>query len=225
MGAIISPGQFVRKQGDTMTGQLRLLGTGVGAGLLLESIGGNTCYLASSSSVDNILMVMETETMLAAAKVQADDLLQNITGRPSFFSPSGRLHRTGTQSDIAQSTLTKVLLATISTGFTDAIEDTGNNRILPGVAGYYMVFGSVHWINTADAKTYTSMIYLNGANIRQNLEHTGTADSIVTRVSGLVKLTNTDYLELWAYTNDGGLPDIQAGSVDTFLSLHRVRAA
>ena len=224
MGAIISPPtNYVKTAGDTMTGQLRMLGTGAGKGVLLESAGGKQTFLGPSSSKDHVLIIGNE-----ARTVYGEVFVNKIVPYPGVLDvhakPSGGLYLDGAQLNIVNTTWTKVLLNTVKSGFVDGVEDTGASKITPSIAGMYLIHGLVFWTTVADNKQYSVAIRVDNIEKHSVALVGGSGQSLSIPIVCMVPLTNTHYVELWVYHNDGSSnPDITGSAVLVFLEVHRLR--
>lgn len=97
---------------------------------------------------------------------------------------------------------------------------SGNNRIIPNVAGYYQVSFSIGTSGTTNIVAIIACAYKNGAAEVYGVQNAQPATGFATAIgSGLVYMNGTtDYLELYAYIS-GGTPSVGAGPIMTFLSM------
>lgn len=139
--------------------------------------------------------------------------------------PSGKLYLGTNQVDLVSEAWTKVLLDTISSGFADAIEDTVNHRITPGVAGYYRIKGQVCFLNTVADKDYQAELKLDGSiNQAIDIDHASLGKTIMVACSTLVYLSASSYVELWAMQASGvNTVDLSGLEHLTFLTVQRAR--
>lgn len=145
--------------------------------------------------------------------------------------PSGRLYLNSNQSNINSGVPTKVLLDTIDPYFTDAIEDVPNNKIPPGVAGFYIFTAAVCWESILDQKRYDLAVILNPGAVGVGLHEfcnsgtgLGTAGHNFNKITDVIYLTALQSLELQVNHTDGtNNPAIIAGRWRSFLTVQRVR--
>lgn len=144
---------------------------------------------------------------------------------PDVLRPSGKLYLAIGQLNLVDGVHTLVALDGIGIGFTDGIEDTVNHRITPGYAGFYIVLGMVTFDNVVAAKNYVAGIKISGGVWEcLNIGWTGGGRYLSVPVSALVKLTATDYVELWAKSDSGdNTVDVYAHIFCTYLMIQRVR--
>jgi hypothetical protein len=123
-------------------------------------------------------------------------------------------------TSVANGTFTKILFA---------VEDfdTNNNfassRFTPTVAGYYQINSTVNFESAAS--TMLAIIYKNGTAYKRGVFANGTALNNVT-VSGLVYCNgSTDYIEIYAYQNQGGAINTGTGLANTWFDGCLVRSA
>lgn len=89
-------------------------------------------------------------------------------------------------------------------GVSAQVDTATNKRIDIRRTGVYLVEGVITFGAIADAKPYGVSIYQNGAEVGLRDDRTsGVANIATSRCSALVSLTTGDYLELYAYHNDG----------------------
>lgn len=159
----------------------------------------------------------------------------NATQPCCFHRPHGRIQLSTNQLNIVNDIDTKVLLDEVEGDpldgqYQDGIEDVGNNRITPGVAGLYFCFGQIAFESCVVDKLYRAYIYRNwgiggsrriGFNENELIVATGIK---VIPVSGHCWLDTDDYIELIAYHFAGvNTIDISFGSINTFLYVQRIR--
>jgi hypothetical protein len=151
--------------------------------------------------------------------------MQKIYGPPAFQRPSGKLKLSADQLNLLNGNATKIALDTIPVGYTDAIEDTVNNRITPGIAGYYCLVGQIEFKSVVVDKAYKVEIRLSGNIVSEFIAHASHAFPI-TALSCLPChiLTAVNYVELWAtsYSGDNTV-DIGSSVLETYLAVQRVR--
>lgn len=144
---------------------------------------------------------------------------------PDVLRPSGKLYLGTDQLNLVHGADTKVTLDTIATDFVDAIEDTANHKITPGYAGFYIVLGMVTFKNVVAAKTYRAGILVSNTFWPcYSVGHYGHGTQLSVPVLGLVSLTASDYVELWARSNSGdNTVDVYGHESYTYLTAQRVR--
>lgn len=156
--------------------------------------------------------------------------MSSILSAPSsILKPSGGLYLNTLQVGIPNWTETLVLLDTIMTGFEDGIEDTGNRKITPGVAGLYLISARIAYRQLTAGNNYAQMIvYVNGTTkisypYKQIADGASTSNlSIYDSV--LWWLNSTDYLTLVAIHDCGNAdPDVMPGIEFTYLQAQLLR--
>ena len=148
-----------------------------------------------------------------------------ITPAPAYQKPSGKLYLSVSQLNLVNNTLTLVELNSIYTGFTDGIEDTTLHRITPGCAGFYFINGQATFMNVVAAKNYEAAIRVSGVSwVSFCYGWAGGGTLFSVPVSSLVKLSATDYIELWVRSQSGdNTVDLSGVRYRTYLSVQRVR--
>lgn len=97
-----------------------------------------------------------------------------------------------------------------------------NNRFVTKSAGYYFCSGTVGHEGMGDADTVQCAIYVNGTRVSHTTLDIGGSASPGTTTSKLVYLDVDDYVELWGRHTLGSNGEYDAGSSETFLTIHRV---
>lgn len=142
--------------------------------------------------------------------------------------PHGCLFLGTTQLNFASGAWTKILLDTIAANCVDGIEDTANNRITPGVAGWYEISASLYVsAGMVDTVSYLMSLYKNGAGGTQiglgSIQASGTAEHTIVIPRRRYLLTATDYLELFLYHGSAATVDAAANQAGSWLDVARVR--
>lgn len=138
--------------------------------------------------------------------------------------PSGGLYLNGAQNNVSNVGLVKVTLDMVSADFTDGIEDTANNKITPGVAGWYLIAAQVVFSNTVVDKKYSAFLKVSGSSKRMNYVQASQIAQLSLPLMALLKLSNTDYIDLWVDNRDGdGAEDLLTSQKYTYLFVQKVR--
>ena len=143
----------------------------------------------------------------------------------SLHKPNGKLGMSTTQA-LATDTWETVELDTIDSDFTDSIEDGTNHKITPGVAGFYIIIGSVGLLtdgqgNYSFAVAVSKNVGLEVIGVSQIYKSDPLATSIVIGPAVIVYLSASDYIQLRVKTTN---PDaVVSGDVDTSLVVQRMR--
>jgi hypothetical protein len=149
----------------------------------------------------------------------------------SNFTNTGacaRAYLTAAQDNITNNTNTKVTLDTESFDLDADFDIATNYRFTAPVTGYYHIDARIGWSGTTANSKYQCRVYKNGTAgtlvaYDMRVSDDGGED-VVPRISDVIALTANDYLELWAYHNDGGnTPDLVTGEYNTFLTARLVR--
>jgi len=151
--------------------------------------------------------------------------MPNIQSAAVGFNPvpGGELYLNTDQDNLVSGVPTKVELDTVNGEWTDGIEDTGNHRILPGVAGRYLVIGQVMFTNVIAGKKYEANVQRSGAQRITGYKYSSLTENLTIRISSVLILTAIQYLELWAVSNaDVDTVDIKSGMSYTHLTVQRV---
>jgi len=136
----------------------------------------------------------------------------------------GFLYSIGIQWTIPDSIWTLVELDTIGAGYTDAIEDTVNHRIIVPEAGFYLVKGQTLFSTVTDGRKFELRIFEDGADLRvRSVCHSGLADGVSISTGSNIYLHAGAYVDLWVQHNCAILPELQGGHAITFLAVQRVR--
>ena len=152
---------------------------------------------------------MEQET---SARIE-DFHVENIAS-----STRCRAYLAADQTDIADTTWTKVLLDTENF---DSGSHFASNKFTATQPGYYQVCGQVRWINTVADKKYYGAVYKNGESIAEVAMQSSIVGGLSCPIADTIYLADADYLELYAYHDSGAAtPDIDGGSRRTYLSVY-----
>lgn len=137
--------------------------------------------------------------------------------------PRAKMYLNAAQTNLVKATWTKVLLETDEYD-SDTITDTVNNRITPGVAGYYLIIGNLTWSGGfAAAERLSAAIYMNGTAIATNQGNAGGTTYQTNHVSTVIYMDSNDYVELYGRAGTAGnTADIDAGAPNTYLIVHRM---
>lgn len=130
-----------------------------------------------------------------------------------------RAYLSGAQTNVADSTDTKVLLDAenydIGSNF-----DTTNKRYVVPTTGYYLVSASVGWANTIADKTFQAIIVVNGSGTAFSMCHSSFANSLRIPISDIVYATAGQYIELYCRQNGGAAtPDLISASSSTYMAI------
>ena len=102
--------------------------------------------------------------------------------------------------------------------------DTSNNRFTPGVAGYYVIFGMVEFVNVAH--TCAVAIRKNGSADNSNIgrgihgEPNDSTDETSPSIMSIVYLDADDYVEIWCDQSSGSTRQIRYGRMLAFKLNH-----
>ena len=139
------------------------------------------------------------------------------------YTQRARGYRNGSQDNLTNNLWTKVELNAETYDNGGIFDSVTNYRCTPGVAGYYVITGKVNFLNTIATKRYDVAIYVSGAGVTYDSGQTSLADYLGVYVSDIVYLTDVNYVELYARSMSGGnTVDINGGTGDTYLCLHRI---
>jgi hypothetical protein len=142
---------------------------------------------------------------------------------PAFQRPSGYMYLSASQLNLVDTVATLVALNAIGGGFTDGIEDTVTHRITPGKAGRYSVVGIVQFENVIADKSYQAELRVSGSIVMRDKRHSSLTDKMSARcILPCIRLSETDYLELWA-TSNAGVDTVDIDNLYTNLMVQRVR--
>ncbi len=154
-----------------------------------------------------------------------------ISTPPSRFptqAPNGKMYLTANQQNLVHGGYRKILLNAIHADFVDAIENTLNNRITPGVAGFYYVGASITWESCPVNFSYKMAVLkypgadavVFGSNV--SVREAGVEGQFCICSSDIVYFALNDYVELHA--NNGSLTDTaDVLAYATHLTVQRVR--
>lgn len=127
-----------------------------------------------------------------------------IIRAPAFQRPSGKMIGPA-QSSLATGNLIKMLINTIPAHYTDGIEDALNNRIIPGIAGFYNITANIIYEDPVADTRYTAVTYVTGVQVDANIQH-ASHENYLTCHCNLAShwLSAVDVVELYAQHFSGG---------------------
>lgn len=121
---------------------------------------------------------------------------------------------------INNESLTKVLFNAESF---DTLGEFASNRFTATVAGYYMVYSSVMWINSVDGKVYETHLYKSGSEISRGMISASVANAYLTSsATDIVYLAVGNYIETFVYHNSGAARSLLANTAYTHLSISKL---
>ena len=185
--------------------------------------GDNT--FASSFDVTNITGATE----LAENPAKTDEILINDNGTLkrvdlTHLYPTPIVHaRMDTTPDASTSVAIKLNLDTEVID-SDGKFDTSTNRFTPTIAGYYLIFGMVEFINVNGSCSV--FIKKNGTEDSSNIGrgiHGQTAtssDEVSPNIMSIVYLDADDYVEIWAEQTSGATRQFRYGRMLAFKLNH-----
>jgi len=147
-------------------------------------------------------------------------------GGEGFHRTSGGMFLDPEMLNITSGVITKILFDDIIPGYTDGIEDTVNNRLVPGVPGSYLICGQISYTEIVPTKNYELKLQENGVIIHQMYEHSSIILGELTLCFAKIIIVNldTDFYELYARQNTGvDTIDIENGIHYTYLMMQRIR--
>ena len=173
-------------------------------------------------------------TALAEQPATTDEILISDAGTLKrldavhlFNQPFAQMFRDGNQGSFPNNSTSKVELNGTSFSSGGTVDNSTNHRFTPGVAGKYFCHGSVKF-DTGDSNDKINIqIYVRGSQTLENQSTSLGAQSSSARdqnytVSGIVDLGATDYVELFAFQNQGSSITITGGAGKTFLNVFRI---
>jgi hypothetical protein len=196
----------------------------VSPGKLAVSAGGITSNELASNSVvtaaitdSNVTTAKIADSNVTTAKIADSNVTQaklaaNVVGN----GPAFKAHASTTTS-VPSGALTKINLATENF---DTNSYFSSSRFTPLVAGYYMIVGSVDFVNVVSG--VLAIIFKNGS------QHTiGSGNSNrSSQVSDLIYMNgSTDYIELMGYQTTGSTQIIPINPDGVYLSGFLARSA
>lgn len=97
---------------------------------------------------------------------------------------------------------------------------TNKGRITPGIAGYYMVGGTTCGGIANAGANWLSQIFVNDVEVlRGSRGDPGAGGYQASSVAGIVKLTATDYVEMYVFNGDSGTVSWVAGTAVSYVWL------
>ena len=124
--------------------------------------------------------------------------------------------RLGSGHAVANNTWTKINVNTEVYDTDSTYDNSSNYRWTPGVAGKYVIYGQVGFDSMSDHKYLYMALYKNGSQLwtdGTSLNQTSTSGTLgaATRGTWSIDLDADDYVELYAYHNNGNNRDASSG--------------
>lgn len=203
---------------DLSVNQVTLAGQTLGAAGAV----GTPSYAFASDTNTGIYLIGGDNIGIAVGGVKAFDI--NSAGVISMPKQSCAIVTLGTtQSNITDNTDTKVLLDTEKY---DALGEFASNKFTATYTGYYLVTACIRWTGTIADKRYGVKVFVNGAETASSILLTEATGSITPSLSVILPLAATDYVELYAWHNDGtNTPDISGHATFYYTSLGIIKLA
>jgi len=143
---------------------------------------------------------------IAVGGVKALDV--NSSGAVTMPKQSAAIaYLSSNQENINDNTDTKVLL---NSETLDVQSEFASYKFTANNDGTYIICSQVTFVNTQPSKPYGLKIYKNGASVLEKFEQTSSYNlQITVQLTSLIVLNSTDYIELFAWHNDGtNTPDL-----------------
>ena len=133
-----------------------------------------------------------------------------VANTPAFEARLGSGHA------VANNTWTKINVNTEVYDTDSTYDNSSNYRWTPGVAGKYVIYGQVGFDSMSDQKYVYMALYKNGSQLWTDgtaLNQTSAASTLGAAVRGTwsIDLDADDYVELYAYHNNGNNRDASSG--------------
>jgi len=194
-------------------------------GVLYDSVGSTICISAGNTTPTQqwggVKYIWPTTDAMRPATGSALQVANISTGALAFYAhikvrlSCGVTHGVGTED-------THVHLMDTVDFDTAGVGDitTNKGRITPGVAGFYMVGGLSCGTNVDAGSKWRALIYVSGTEtLRGTAGNSGASSNQYSSISGIVKLSATDYVELYCYNGSSGTINWMAGSSYNYLYL------
>ena len=135
---------------------------------------------------------------------------------------TSKARATKSTQTISNTTFTKIAFNAETYDVDSEFDSTTNNRFVATTTGYYLVVGNILWNSSVDQSAHLMRIYRNGSSVSSsNIKSSGTS-SFTQRISDVVYLTATQYIELFVYQNTGGDVNISGDTTENFITIHRL---
>jgi hypothetical protein len=144
----------------------------------------------------------------------------------SGMGPAFSAYANGNQS-IANGTVTKLQLNTITFDTASCFDPTTNYRFTPNVAGYYQLNGLVSFAAGSATQLAVGLLYKNGVSVKA-----GTSSPFFTTITNFAGLScliylngSTDYVEFYGYQNSGSTWSTASGPSNIYFEGFLARPA
>lgn len=153
--------------------------------------------------------------------------MPNTQSGAAGFSPLvGKLYLGTDQTNLVNGTWTTIALDTIAPNFSNGIEDISNNKITPGIAGLYLIVGSVSFYNVVVDKEYGVKITKNAgfSNIAIKDYKYASMVAYSLKIATICYLSATDYIQLRAMSRSGdNTVDVESAEINTSLAITKLQ--
>jgi hypothetical protein len=158
---------------------------------------GNTITVGASGDTTNVIGTLNKDGVAVA-------------NTPAFEARLSSGHA------VATGTWTKINVNTEVYDTNSTYDNSSNYRWTPGVAGKYVIYGQVGFDSMSDHKYLYMALYKNGSQLwtdGTSLNQTSTSGTLgaATRGTWSIDLDADDYVELYAYHNNGNNRDASSG--------------
>jgi hypothetical protein len=158
---------------------------------------GNTITVGASGDTTNVIGTLNKDGVAVA-------------NTPAFEARLSSSHA------VATGTWTKINVNTEVYDTAGTYDNSTNYRWTPGVAGKYVIYGQVGFDSMSDHKYLYMALYKNGSQLwtdGTSLNQTSTSGTLgaATRGTWSIDLDADDYVELYAYHNNGNNRDASSG--------------
>lgn len=144
----------------------------------------------------------------------------DTTGKVLATPTKARVYLSTNQLNIANSSFVKVLFDTVSYDVGSDF-NTGTNRFVAPVAGFYLIVLNVVVTSGEADKMNYALVYKNGSSIQQGVSANGAGTTIGIPCIGVHQLAANDYIEGYVYlTTAGGGADLASGVLNCSMAIH-----
>lgn len=181
--------------------------------------GGNAYQVAPDASDNiqncsgNIYLPKEGESVILQAD-SANTEWRIIGG--TFSASFIDVYRTTDQA-VNNNTYTKIQFDAETEDESASYDNSTNHRFQPKISGRFKVEANSEILSITDGSNFELCIYKNGSLFSKEIKIVGGSGTIGGGISDELRLTTSDYIEIYIFQNSGTTKNLAGGSTKTFL--------
>jgi len=133
-----------------------------------------------------------------------------------------RAYRATSTQTVHTGTDTKIQLNAESYDVQSEFDSTTNYRFVAKQPGYYVCTGIIKFGTAVDGKRYAAEIWKNGAQHSLTIQFAAAAATILVSVTDIVHLNTDEFVELYAWHEQGSDNAVQIGEAITWMAIGKI---